>query len=555
MNTVPPSTSAATETRHDQPGSAIRPREVILLMCWLLLCGGLMFWRSFRVPYGFDDIAHLHALAAYRSGEISLTTWLLHNHNEHFLPLVRLYFMAATKISGLSSSAMHVLIFLNYIAGAFACAWIFFSLTRSRLGAFLAGTIYAGAGSFAASTVWQPSCAELTIAGTPFLFAIAILVSPYARRRWTEAAVLVLVLIAALGFGSISVAALAIPLYLFLATPDTLSPARRKRMIVLSGSLVAAILLVTKWLMVTHGTRSLQFAVKGIYDGLFLIFATGGRFLLAWTPFAELGLPIDIAASVVGWAVILLTFRWVPKPLRQLLLALWAGSGLLALLIGMGRWKIATNLDLFATDRYHYIFLIPLALQAAAVLDHITRQLLQGASPRRKGIVSVALGCLLLAALVMNHIRLGTEMYWWVVVQHQQEFREAKVLARIVRATAAAQPLHLAEGPIRFPGTLNEHLGFSAIIFTQFPKGVPGVVWTLSETPTTSVDSPFNVPPISEADAAVQNQIFDEWAKKINRPPYTCVIQGKVQDVVSVSSCAEAAQMWPPPLAPVRPFH
>jgi hypothetical protein len=28
-----------------------------------------VFWRSFSVSYGFDDIAHLHALAAYRSGE------------------------------------------------------------------------------------------------------------------------------------------------------------------------------------------------------------------------------------------------------------------------------------------------------------------------------------------------------------------------------------------------------------------------------------------------------------------------------------------------------
>jgi hypothetical protein len=298
--------------------------------------------------------------------------------------LVRFYFMAATRISGLSSSAMHVMLFLNYIAGAFACAWISFSLTRSRLAAFLAGTIFAGAGGFIGSMLWQTSDGEFSIAGTPLILAIAILVSPYARKRWTDAVVLVLVFVSAMGLGSISVAALAIPVYVFLAKPDTISPGRRKGMIVLSGSLVAVILLATKWLMVTHQTRTLQFAVRGIYDGVFLIFSTGGRFLLAWTPFDDFGLPVDIAVSVAGWALILLTFRWVPKPLRQLLVALWTGSGLLALLIGMGRWKIATYFDLFATDRYHYIFLLPLALQAGAVLDHVIRRLLQGASRSRR---------------------------------------------------------------------------------------------------------------------------------------------------------------------------
>jgi hypothetical protein len=392
------------------------------------------------------------------------------------------------------------------------------------------------------------------MAGTPLLFAIAILVSPYARKRWTDAAVLVLVFVSALAFGSISVVALAIPLYLFLAKPATISPKRRKRIIVLSGLLIAAILLVTKWLMLTHHTRALQFAVKGIYDGLFLIFSTAGRFLVAWTPFAEFSLPADIALSLVGWTLIVLTFRWVPKPLRQLLLALWIASGLLALLIGMGRWKIATYLDLFATDRYHYVFLIPLALQAAAVLDQATRRLLQAAGPGRKRVLSAALVALMLAALVMTHIRLGTEMYWWVVVQHRQEFREAKVLAKIIRKTAATQPLHLAEGPIRFAGGLNIHMGLSCIIFTQYPKGLANVRWTLNKVPTTSVGSPWEVPPISQADAAVENQILDEWSQKINRPPYSCMISGVMQDVLPVKSCAQAAKMSPPPLAPPKPF-
>ena len=117
-------TTLSPESQPATTESPVHPRDILFLICWLLACGGLVFWRSFHVSYSFDDVAHLHALAAYRSGEISLTHFLLHNHNEHFLPLVRLYFMAATKISGLSSASMHVFLFLNYVAGAFACAWI-----------------------------------------------------------------------------------------------------------------------------------------------------------------------------------------------------------------------------------------------------------------------------------------------------------------------------------------------------------------------------------------------------------------------------------------------
>ena len=536
---------------HEISDACVRPREIILLLGWLLICGGLMFLRSFHAAYSFDDVAHLHALAAFRAGEISLPTFLLHNHNEHFLPLVRLYFMAATRISGLSSSAMHVLLFLNYIAGAFGCAWICFSLTRSRLGAFLAGTLFAGAGGFAASMLWQTSDGEFSIAGTPLIFAIAILVSPYARKRWTDAVVLLLMFVSAMGLGSISVAALVVPIYLFVAKPATFPPGRRKVMTFLSASLVAAILVTSKWLMASHHTRTLQFALRGIYDGVLLVFFTAGRFLLAWTPFNELSLTVDVLASIAGWTLLLLTLRWVPRSLRQLLLAVWAANGLLALLIGMGRWKIATVVDLFATDRYHYIFLLPLTLQAAAVLAYATCRLLQGAAPQRKRALAVALVCLLFAALAMARIRFDKETMWYFVHQYELEFREAKVLADIVQKEAATRPLHLADGRIHFPGTLHEHLGFSTVIFTEYPKGLPGVVWSLSRTPTTSVDLPFDVAPISSADAAVENQIFDQWAKAVNRRPYSCIIDGTMQDVRLVDSCVEAAKLSNPPVEPV----
>ncbi len=223
-NNTPPVSSSSVPS--ERISSGIRPIDVLVLICWLLLCAGLVFWRTFHVAYGFDDIAHLHALACLRTGELTFTEWLFHQHNEHIVPMLRLYFMAATTISGLSSWALHVMIFLTYVAGAVACAWIFFSITRSRLGAFLAGTIYAGAGGFCGGVVWQPTVGQFSVAGTPLVLAMAILVSPYSRKRWTDAAVLLLIVVASMGMGGAAIAGLSIPVYLVLAKPKSIPAGR-----------------------------------------------------------------------------------------------------------------------------------------------------------------------------------------------------------------------------------------------------------------------------------------------------------------------------------------
>ena len=271
--------------------------------------------------------------------------------------------------------------------------------------------------------LWQPSDGEFSVAGTPLIFAIAILVSPYARKRWTDVAVLGLVFVAALGLGSITVPALAIPIYVFLAKPSTVSPGRRKGFIVVSVLLIAAILIITKWLMMTHQTRVLQFAFRGIIDGLLLIFFSAGRFLVAWTPFVEFDLPVDIAFSAVGWGA-----HPCDPPLGSETAAATIGGTLgrewtAGAAYRNGRWKIATYFDLFATDRYHYVFLLPLALQTAAVLTHLTHRMSQAASPERKRTIHVALGCVVLAALIMSHIRFGRQVMWFFTDQYRLEFR------------------------------------------------------------------------------------------------------------------------------------
>ena len=535
--------SAATECKPEKNALVplVRKPEVGALIVWLVACSAVVFSRTLRLPYALDDLDHLHAVTTFRSGQISPSTFFLLNHNEHILPMLRLYFLVATRISGLDAWALHVMMFLTYVAGAIGCAWIFFSLTRSRLGAFLAGTIYASAGGFAGSIVWLSN--QFSMSGTALIYAMAVLVSPYARRRWSIVPVLALVLVAATGLGASAVAALSIPAYLYLAKPESIPLGKRNLMIGASLLLSIAILLAIRWIMALQGmSHALTFTGAGVSAGVFLILTAPGRFLLAWVPAGELGLPLDLAASSVGWILLAATLRWLTKPMRVLLAALWIADCLLVLLIGLGRYR-DTYLELFFTDRYYFFFLLPLTLQAAAVLERAAVRTLRDGSRFRKAVVACALGCILPAFLAMAHSRLDQNMPWAVFKDSKRSLQEAKVLAKILASEAAKEDLHLADGPLRFPGVHKEHIALSCIVFTQFPHGLPGVSWNFSRNPQTSVEWPWNVPPISDTDAAVENQILDKWGRIEKRRPYSCVIGGQIRDIADpgILSCADAA--------------
>ncbi len=352
---------------------AVRNYEAAALFVWLVICSSLVFSRSFRIAYALDDLDHLHALATLRSGQISFVSWLLLNHNEHVVPLLRLYFWTATEIGGFNAFPMHIMVLLTYVVGAAACASIAYSLTSSRLTAFLAGTIYASAGGFAGSIVWQPTVAQFSLSGTPLVCAMALLVSGYRDRRWSLPLALILVLVGGMAMGAVAIAALSIPTYLCLAKPPYLSSFGRKIAIAASVLVSALVLVASRLALTWNGVPGvINFTWQGVRAGLFLIASAPGRFLLAWLPAADPGLSLDLAASAVGWLLLAISWRWISRPMRALLLSLWIGDCLLTLLIGIGRYE-TSYFELWLTDRYYFFFLLPLALQTAAFLETMAR--------------------------------------------------------------------------------------------------------------------------------------------------------------------------------------
>jgi len=524
-----PEVGSVADSAPANPG--VRPHEVFLLVAWLLVCSACVFWKTFHLPYAFDDLDHLHAVTTLRTGQISFLTWLFHNHNEHFVPLLRLYFLVGTWLSGLKAWAIHLMVFLTYVAGAAGCAWISFSVTRSRLGAFLAGTIYAGAAGYAGSTVWQPTVAQFSISGTPLIFAIAVVVSPMVRHRRTIPLAMALVLLSACGMGATAIASLSIPIYLYLAKPPALPEKQRSLLIASMLILVVAILGATKWLMVSHGIiHAVTITWKGVWSGGFLILTAPGRFLQAWTPTQELGVTADLAVAAVGWVLLLASLRITPRPLRVLLASLWIGDCLLVALIGLGRYQ-DSFIELALTDRYYFFFLLPFALQTAAVGQYALQRMFAGRDRKSRFVLAVSLSLVLIALLGMSYVRLDKNMPWDILKDHKKQFWEARLLAKLVSDQATHQNLHLADGPINFPGVHKDHIALACVIFTQYPHGLPNVSWTLSKTPPVNVGAPWRMPLISTNDAAVENEIFDNWSHLEQRPPHSCVVGGKIADV------------------------
>lgn len=519
-------------------------RNILALLIWLTVCSALVFSRTFRIPYAFDDLDHLHAVTTFRTGQISFWTWFLHNHNEHIVPSLRLYFLAGTWMGGLNAFPLHIMIFLTYVAGAVACAWAYFSVTKSRSGALLASTVYAIAGGFSGAVVWQPTTAQFSIAGTPLIFAIAVLTTPE-RRSWLGMlSAFLLVILGAMGMGAAALAALAIPIYLYLTRKASTDPRKTSLAILASMSLIATILLATRWIMALHGIHhALAITPRGTLGGLFLIFTVPGRFLLAWVPSAEFPLHIDLAMSAVGWIILILSLRWVPAQLRPLIFSLWVGDCVLAFLIGLGRFQDSYQ-ELFITDRYYFFFLFPLSLQAGALLSRTLQWALRVQSPARKLTVSGVSMCVLVGAIFVSHKRLDAVMPWDIIKEHKRGFWEIKALAGILKARAAQGELHLADGPVWVPGIHKDHIALACVVFTQYPHGLPGIRWTLSTTPPTNVGAPWNVPRISDEDAAVENQILDEWSKATNRHNLSCLVNGRMRDITDskIANCEEAVE-------------
>ncbi len=518
--------STASKTETSGAAETSSPAGLVVLFTWLLLCSLFVFWRALTLPFALDDLDQLHALAVMRSGRMPFGSWLMLPHNEHLLPLLRLLFWAATRITGLDPAAARIAILLTHVAGAMACALLTLCCSRNRLAGWLAGTIYAGAAGFAGSPLWEVTIAQFSMAATLLTFALVAITGP--RGRAAPIVSLTLILGSCSAMAEVVVATISIPAYVFIAHPRLAWS--RWQAIRACLCLQVLIFMWASWTLNRWGVSpTMKPRLSGLLGGGWLVLTAPYRFLMAWVPLPDSSLGANLlnaaAWSALAWTALVLSSRWLDKATKGLLLALWTGDILFAMLVGLGRSDFSL-LTLFLTDRYYYFFLLPLSIHAAVVASAIISKLRMSG---RIAKLSIACGvvALVMAGLAGSRLKLGLAIPWKIYSFHRKALSEGKALADLISVRASTQEppreILLADGEIPFDGIHKDRIALSTLFFSEFPSGVRGVKWA------------FGGAAIPSVDASIENQLLDGWSQAIGTSSPVCVVSGSLRDVRSSS--------------------
>ena len=492
--------------------------HLLVLFLWLAACGVFAYWDTLRLPYALDDLDHLHAIADMRMGRTSFLRWVFLANNEHIMPVLRLFYLAATFVSRLEATFFRVILVLVQAAGGLACGLLVFYHGGSRLGMWAAGTVYAGLVGFAGSVVWLPANANFLLSAVALSFALALLCSPGGNRKMTWMACWALVALGAGAFTGVVFAAVVIPAYGLVLRPAL---GFSRRVVVLTYVGFAVVFpLAARWILVNFYNAGFQFRPEARHamKGLWIAYTAPLRYANAWGLHSSHELSSMVKLSAVLWLLLALSLFLLPPRQRRLLACLWAGPVALALLIAAARNK-DTLLNLFLTDRYYYYFLLPLSVHGGFLLARLGSALALRLrfGPGLAVILLLGVAGPLLAG---SHARLRETVLWTVFDFHARAFASGRTLLRIIASHAS--PLVLVDGPIPFDGVHKDAISLACLFFTQYPQGLPGVRLTSSR--------------LDPENARIQNLIFDEWSEKVGVPASpVCVEDGGLQDIGAVS--------------------
>ena len=464
--------------------------HVVLLTGWLIVLNAWMFADTLRLPYYSDDFDHLHVIAEVRAGLRPALDLTLGPHNEQTLVLMRLVLWLGSWLSGLDCTAARIIVVGVHALGALACGLIAFWRTHSRAALWLAATLYAAAGGFIASIVWCVSNAIFLLGGVAFAWALAALAAPL-RNRWVAgAASLCFGLLACLGINGAALALLAVPVFCWLTQVSM--PASLSRLSLMCFLLAAGVLLAARWNLARAGTVPELPVRAALETWLWFIWMTPVRFLESWTPYhTPLAGWLGWTAAAVAWALLLASLRLVDPVRRRLVLALWIGPVLLNLLVAAGR-SFESQATLYWTDRYYYFYLLPLVV-------HVTLL------TQRSRVMLSAVVILLGVGAWCTRLRVRASVPWSSFEFSARAVAAGRDLLHLIRVRAAAgEQLVLADGPIPLDGVHKGRISLACLLYTEFPRGLDRVRMAAA--------------PLTFAQAAVQNDILDEWAQRIRLP-------------------------------------
>ena len=419
--------------------------DLFLLTGWLALLVLLMAHSTLALPYFSDDFEHVQLIAQIRAGLEPWRDLIVLPFHGQTLVLLRLLFWFGTLAGGMSLTWVRLGVCAAHVAGAVGCAILCARWSRSKSAGCFAGTLYAGALGFIGEQIWWPSSAIFCLGVTFFLFALAAL---DADRIWLAGAMLAL---AALGLNGILAAALGLPICYWLL--------RGKRPPIALLLAMAALLAVGFW--------KVGLSLRGLGLGTWLVFTAPLRFFSAWTNFAVPGFQTIWKLAPFAWLPLLAAAWLVNAHYRRILIAVWTPAILLALLVGMARADYPFRFgpgSLYTADRYYYAFLFPLVIHC--VLFASTFKL-----PRSAIAFLMMLTALALAA---SHARYLANVPRATFAAAGHALERGRLLVEKIRASPS-RPLLLTDMPIPLDGARYNSLTLAFLIYSEYPRGIPGV--------------------------------------------------------------------------------
>jgi hypothetical protein len=423
--------------------------NLALLTAWLALVVLAGAWSTLGLPYISDDFEHGQVIAQIRAGlapGLSLITTPFHGQTD---VLMRLLFWFGTLAGGMSLTWVRLVICAAHVAGAVGCAILCTRWTGSKLAGWFAGTLYAGALGFIGEEIWWPSSGIFCLGMTFLIFAMVALDPDAKNPKLALALSVLMILLAALGMNGILLAALGVPIFL------------RRREAIVFGAAIAVLLVLT---FLRHDQDQVKLSLRGMELGAWLVFTAPFRFFSAFTPIALPGFRTIWKLAPFAWLALLASAWFVNARYRRILLIVWTPAVLLALLVGMARADYPFRFgpgSLYTADRYYYVFLFPLVTQCALFLNAIRL-------PRWGMFAIVAVGLIGSRAHYLASVPRGN----FEASGHALE--RGRMLVRAIRS-GGTQPMILDDALIPLDGARNNAVTLAFLIYSEYPRGIPGV--------------------------------------------------------------------------------
>lgn len=452
---------------------------LVLLIAWFALLVLAMARTTLALPYLSDDFEHIRLIAQIRAGlEPGRDLIVLPFHGQT-LVLLRVLLWFGTLAGGMSFTWVRLGICAAHVAGAAGCAVLCTRWTGSKLAGFIAGTLYAGALGFINEQIWWPSSAIFCLGGAFLILAIAAL------ERDALGCGVLMITIAALGMNGVLVAALVLPVYCWLR-------GRRRNATVLLGVILALLALAFWQQTRMHDREPIELSLRSLELGAWLIGTAPLRFFSGFTTFAMPGFRTILEWSPVAWLP-LLGSAWIMRArYGRVLLLVWTPAVLVSLMVGLARSGFFFGRYgpgvLYIADRYYYFFLFPLVTHCVLFLN--TFKL-----PRWGAFAVLAV---LAAALAGSRVHYLANVPYGNFEASGHALQRGRQLIETIRLSTA-RPLLLTDAPIPMDGAHMNTLTLATLIYSEYPKGIPGVSFVRG--------------PLDAQQAAIENSLLKPWTR------------------------------------------